>query len=591
MKILEKSVRKRRRFRFSLQWKTILVCVLLLVTPGLTIGFAGYYTAKSELDAMGEATLKQHVDMTIQLIDAYQSMVEKGVLTREEAQEQVRIRSVGPKKTDGKTREIVNKIGEYGYAFAIDAKGMDVMHPSREGENLWESKDSDGVMYIQDIIRTGEGDGGYTYYSNPLPGTDEAARKVTYSKTEPHWGWVVAAGSYMVDFNAGSTKIGDMMLIFLAAFTVVGSAGAAWYARHIAKPVRQITSQVEEMAGGNLQLGELRIRNRDEVGRLSEHFAVMKEQMRGLISHVSSSSEQVAATGEELLAGSEETSRVAEHIAHSIQEVAEGAQLQSGIIDEISQLTRSANDSVVKISQGSESAAEASAQAALTADQGTRAMVETMENMTLIKDKIVGIEKAVKLLEEKSGAIGEILQLITGIASQTNILALNAGIEAARAGEQGKGFAVVAAEVKKLALQTGSASEEIGTLIGEIKGEIAQAAAATRDEVAAVTAGLELASVANTSFQDILRAVGAAAEHCRTAADASSDVSIRMDGLAAAVEQISSISAEAAGQTQNVAAAAQEQNASMEEVAAAAQQLSQMADELQKLVSFFRVEG
>ncbi len=591
MKLLGKSGRSGRRFRFSLQWKTILVCVLLLVTPGLTIGYIGYNTAKSEMDKLGEASLKQNVDMTIQLIDAYQSMVDKGAVTLEEAQEQVRVRTVGPMKADGKTREIANKIGEHGYAFAIDAKGMDVMHPNREGENLWDSKDSDGNLYIQDIIRTGEGEGGFTYYSNPLPGKEEAAPKVTYSRSEPHWGWVVAAGSYLVDFNAGSNKIGDMMLIVLALFTVVGSAGAAWYARHIAKPIRQITGQVEEMAGGNLQLAELRIKNRDEVGRLAEHFSVMKEQLRGLISHVSSSSLQVAATGEELLAGSGETSRVAEHIAHSIQEVAEGAQHQSGIIDEISQLTRSANDSVAKISQGSESAAQASAQAAATAEQGTKAMVETMDNMTLIKEKIMGIEKTVRLLEEKSGAIGEILGLITAIASQTNILALNAGIEAARAGEQGKGFAVVAAEVKKLALQTGSASEEIGALISEIKGEIAQAAAATREEVAAVAAGMELAFTASTSFRDILEAVEAAAEHCRTAADASADVSIRMDGLAAAVEQISAISAEAAGQSQNVAAAAQEQNASMEEVAAGAQQLSQMADELQKLVSFFRVDG
>ncbi|WP_181592884.1 methyl-accepting chemotaxis protein [Paenibacillus sp. YN15] len=591
MNELVKIGRGIRRFRFSLQWKTILVCVLLLAAPGFTIGYIGYNTAKSEMNILGEAALKQNVDMTIQLIDAYQSMVDQGAITLEEAQEQVRIRTVGPKKADGKTREIVNKIGEYGYTFAIDAKGMDVMHPSREGELLWEMKDSDGVLYIQEIIRAGAEEGGYVYYSNPLPGTDEAARKVTYSKSEPHWGWVVAAGSYLVDFNAGSDKIGDMMLVVLAVFTVAGSVCAALYARHIAKPLRQITGQVEEMAGGNLQLEELRVRNRDEVGRLAEHFSVMKEQLRGLISHVSSSSLQVASTGEELLAGSGETSRVAEHIARSIQEVAEGAQLQSGIIDEISQLTRSANDSVARISQGSESAAQASTEAARTADEGTQTMVETMENMTLIKDKIMGIEKTVRLLEEKSGAIGEILGLITSIASQTNILALNAGIEAARAGEHGKGFAVVAAEVKKLALQTGSASEEIGALIDEIKGEIAQAAAATREEVTAVTAGLELASAANISFRNILQAVGAAAEHCRTAADASADVSVRMDGLAAAVEQISAISAEAAGQSQNVAAAAQEQNASMEEVAAAAQQLSQMADELQRLVSFFRVDG
>jgi methyl-accepting chemotaxis protein len=578
-----------RSIHLSLQWKMITVCVLLLVIPGLIIGLTGYYKAKSELDESGRISLKQNVDMTIHLIEAYQSMVQKGAITLEDAQEQVRIRAVGAKKADGKTREITNKIGEYGYVFAIDAKGVDVMHPSREGENTWESKDENGVMYVQEIIRNGTAAGGYSYYQNKLPNTETLASKVTFSRVDPHWGWVVAAGSYMQDFNAGSEVIRHIMIYLLAGFIAAGSIIAALFARHISKPVHRITQQVEQMASGHLQLPDLKVKNRDEVGRLAFHFNKMKGQMKDLIGSVSESASLVAATGEELLASSEETSRVTEQISLSVQEVAGGAQVQAEIINEISTLASVASDSAKEIALGSETAAASSLEAARTADKGTRSMSETVEHMKLIEDKVQGIERAVMQLEQKSSDVGNIITLISHIAVQTNILALNAGIEAARAGELGKGFAVVATEVKKLAEQTRSASDQVSELIHDIQREVAEAAAATREEAEAVAAGLRLANEADESFKEILQAVELAAGRCTEVAQASYDVTIRMSGLASAVEQISSISAETAGQSENVAGATEEQNASMEEVASAANELSKMADELQRTVSFFQV--
>lgn len=581
---------KRPVIRWSLKWKTILVCVLMLVTPGLLIGIAGYTTAKTELDELGRISLKQHVQMTLELIDVYNSMVQEGSLSLEEAQEQVRIRAVGPKNQDGQTREIVNAIGDYGYVFAIDAAGVDVMHPTREGVNTWEAQDHNGVMYVQEIIRVGTSLGGFSYYENQLTGTEEIAAKVTYSQLDPHWGWVVAAGSYMLDFNAGSQFIRQVAIYMLAIFAVSGSVAAALYARHISRPLQQLTRQVEQMASGSLLLPDLRVRNRDEVGRLALHFNIMKNQLNRLIGNVSESADLVAATGEELLAGSEEISRVTGQIAISVQEVAAGAHTQADIINEIHSLASTASAGANAIAQGSKAAADVSVAAARTAEDGTRAVNETVEHMRFIEEKLGGLEQAVQQLEQKSAAIGDIITLISHISAQTHILALNAGIEAARAGEHGKGFAVVATEVKKLAEQTRGASDEVSTLIYEVQREVAGAAVATREEAEAVAAGLQLVASAEGAFTEILQSVAEASGRCQKVAEASHEVTVRIQGLVAAAEQISAISTETASQSQNVASATEEQNASMQEVAMAAQELSRMADEMQKAVGFFRTK-
>ncbi|MDF2925024.1 MAG: chemotaxis protein [Paenibacillaceae bacterium] len=583
------KVKARQSFGLSLKWKTIVVCLILLVAPGLLIGMIGYNTAKSELDELGRTNLKHNVEMTIHLIDAYQSMVEKNAITLAEAQEQVRLRAVGPKQADGKTRTIANKIGEYGYIFALDAKGMDVMHPSREGENIWESVDSNGVFYVQDIIRNGTAEGGFSYYENQLPGTESIAQKVTYSRLDPHWGWVVAAGSYLQDFNSGSDVIRHVMVYMLSGFMVIGALIAILFARHLSKPIRQITYQVEQMAAGHLHLPDLKVRNRDEIGALARHFTNMKEQLKQLIGGVSDSAQQVASTGEELLASSEETSKITDQIAHSVQEVAGGTQIQADIIGEVHSLVAVATEAARQIVQGSELATASSTEAAGSADNGRKAMNESVSHMKIIEEKVRGIERAVSSLEQKSAAIGEIITTISHIAVQTNILALNAGIEASRAGEAGKGFSVVAVEVKKLAHQTRLASDEVSGLIYEVQREVAEAASATREEAEAVTAGLSLVTVTEAAFSEVFQAISLSAEHCKEVNSASHDITVRMDGLVSAVEQIAAISEETAGQSENVAGATEEQSASMKEVALAANELSRMADQMQRMISVFRV--
>lgn len=121
----------------------------------------------------------------------------------EEAQERVRTELIGPKQDDG-TRTIDKKVdlGENGYFFVLDEKGVLIAHPSIEGQSIWEEEDENGRKFGQEMVNKGMEGGGFTYYDWPLPNDAETiAPKVTYVEQETNWGWIVAASTYMMDFN------------------------------------------------------------------------------------------------------------------------------------------------------------------------------------------------------------------------------------------------------------------------------------------------------------------------------------------------------------------------------------------------------
>ncbi|MFY9427622.1 MAG: methyl-accepting chemotaxis protein, partial [bacterium] len=242
-----------------------------------------------------------------------------------------------------------------------------------------------------------------------------------------------------------------------------------------------------------------------------------------------------------------------------------------------------------QIAANANTVASDSASAQERAQAGSQMIGQTVDQIEVANSSIQDATGVIRDLGTRSEEIGNIVGVITAIAEQTNLLALNAAIEAARAGEQGRGFAVVADEVRKLAEQSADAAKQIGGLIKETQEDIDKAISVMGSGAKELASGTSQVQAVADSFQDILAAVRRVTERMQEVSAATEEIASGTERVVTTIEEISEISKGSAVGTQNVGALTEEQTASMEEIAAAAQQLNQMAGDLERLLGRFKL--
>ena len=496
------------KLRWSIQRKLIMVSLLLLVVPSLIIGLVSYFKAKENMEELGETIVQNSVESTLQLIEVANEKVEKGELSLEEAQAIVSEKVLGPKKEDG-TRPIdyPGDLGEYGYIYMLDHEGTLLVHPTREGDNLWNEQDDTGKYFIREVTEQALAGGGFTRYLFELPGQTEIAEKIIYSKVDPNWNWIVASGTYMQDFNAGAYGLLKVIIITLLLSIIIGTVIAILFSRNLARPIRALSRNVREVAKGNLTVDVDVLERKDEIGQLNKGFNEMVGQLKTLITDVEGSISEIQTTSTNLTAVAEETNAYSDDIARAITEVASGASMQAQDTEDTNRKTQELGHQIAMLYDKNE--------AMLTSSQRMKqSNEEGLQNLTILKDKshesfelIQHVQTVFDSLLVKVREIVGIVGTINNISDQTNLLALNASIEAARAGEHGKGFAVVAEEVRKLADQTSQATDLVRDTLRGIVSETSLVSNEMEKTYSIIQEQNDSVAMTEASFEQIERSV------------------------------------------------------------------------------------
>jgi len=328
----------------------------------------------------------------------------------------------------------------------------------------------------------------------------------------------------------------------------------------------------------------------DETGMLSEDLNSMVGKLKTIVKDVKSSSINVLSSSEKLAASTEESGASMEEIASGVNTIARGMLDNSKFIVQASENVQKVAKSAEDVAASCEELVEESKKVRNDAFNGGNSVNQVLNSVAEINSSSKDVEQVINELGKLSQEIGEIIEIITGISTQTNLLSLNAAIEAARAGEAGRGFSVVAEEIRKLAAGSSDAAKDITKLIVDVQNKTSNAVNKMQDGAKKAEEGLKKATDTSEYIQGIIRSIdsiGKQIDDIAKSAGQQAEISKQMNS---AMMNILSVTESTASSAQEMSASVQEQTSVFQELGNVASELSQAANAMNNTVNKFRVD-
>ena len=386
------------------------------------------------------------------------------------------------------------------------------------------------------------------------------------------------------DFEGLIHVIGIVMafiLLFIVLILVI-------LIRTINSSVDQIVHVTERVADGDFS-HDIEIESNDEFGTILAQFNTVIQHMRQALGNVQEAAGQVSLSAEKVKSSVNETGDLIQNVALAVTSASDNATAQDALVNETEGRVRSMEQGIERSIEAMRAGLESVEQTAKHAATGNELAAETVVHMNEIAESVADAARIVKELGENSKEIGSIVETISAIADQTNLLALNAAIEAARAGEHGKGFAVVADEVRKLAEGSQQAVSKIGSIVGTIQTTTDKAVETMQAGHELVQKGRSNVEATGNSFNEIVNMIKAAEENSMQVMDTVSGLRKPIEDIVARSGKIASMSKEVGKSMEAISIATAEQAGKIVEISEDSGMMTDLSQKMMDTVHEFQI--